>query len=246
MSDENEVKAAVSDDAHAHDPHIKVVKGEPTAEELAAVIAVLAQRVGRSSRAARGRAEPVGPSGRPAALHHLQLAAGDAAGADAHAEMTRLVLASASPGRRKVLRQAGIDPLVIVSGVDEDAVVARLDPDATPEHVTTALAAAKAEAVARILDPAVAADCVVIGCDSMLYRDGELLGKPASADAAREGWRQMAGKAGQLYTGHCVIRLRDNVISLPRVRRHASPRSTSASRPQPTWTRTLPATSRLR
>lgn len=127
--------------------------------------------------------------------------------------MTRLVLASASSGRRKVLRQAGIDPLVIVSGVDEDAVVAGLDPDATPGHVTTALAAAKALAVAHVLDPAVAADCVVIGCDSMLYRDGELLGKPASADAARDGWQKMAGGSGQLYTGHCVIRLRDNNIS---------------------------------
>jgi septum formation protein len=127
--------------------------------------------------------------------------------------MTRLVLASASPGRRKVLRQAGIDPLVIVSGVDEDAVVAGLDPDATAGHVTTALAAAKADAVAHILDPGVAADCVVIGCDSMLYRDGELVGKPASADAAREGWRQMAGRSGQLYTGHCVIRLHDNMIT---------------------------------
>lgn len=127
--------------------------------------------------------------------------------------MTRLVLASASPGRRKVLRQAGIDPLVIVSGVDEDAVIAHLDPDATPGDVTTALAAAKADAVAHALDPKVAADCVVIGCDSMLYRDGELLGKPVSADAAREGWRQMAGKSGQLYTGHCVIRVRDNVIT---------------------------------
>jgi septum formation protein len=127
--------------------------------------------------------------------------------------MTRVVLASASPGRRRVLRQAGIDPLVIVSGVDEDVVVAGLDPDATPGHVTTALAAAKADAVARILDPAVAADCVVIGCDSMLYRDGELLGKPADADAAREGWRQMAGRSGQLYTGHCVIRLHDNTIT---------------------------------
>ncbi|HTI78628.1 MAG TPA: Maf family protein, partial [Mycobacterium sp.] len=50
--------------------------------------------------------------------------------------MTRLVLASASSGRRKVLRQAGIDPLVIVSGVDEDAVVAGLDPQATPGDVT--------------------------------------------------------------------------------------------------------------
>jgi septum formation protein len=127
--------------------------------------------------------------------------------------MTRVVLASASPGRRKVLRQAGIDPLVIVSGIDEDAVIAHLDPDATPGDVTTALAAAKAEAVTHDLDPAIAADCVVVGCDSMLYRDGELLGKPSSADAAREGWRQMAGRSGQLYTGHCVIRLRDNTIT---------------------------------
>lgn len=127
--------------------------------------------------------------------------------------MTRLVLASASPGRRKVLRQAGIDPLVIVSGVDEDAVVAGLDPDATPGVVTTALAAAKAEAVIHTLEPALGADCVVIGCDSMLYRDGELLGKPADADAARDEWRRMAGTSGQLYTGHCVIRLRDNSIT---------------------------------
>jgi septum formation protein len=64
-----------------------------------------------------------------------------------------------------------------------------------------------------VLDRAVAADCVVVGCDSMLYRDGELLGKPASADAARQGWRQMAGKSGQLYTGHCVIRLHGNTIT---------------------------------
>jgi len=127
--------------------------------------------------------------------------------------MTRVVLASTSAGRRKVLRQAGIDPLVVVSGVDEDAVVARLDPDATPGDVTTALAAAKADAVAHALDPAVAADCVVIGCDSMLYRDGELRGKAASADAARLDWQQMAGGSGQLYTGHCVIRLQDNTIT---------------------------------
>ena len=124
-----------------------------------------------------------------------------------------MVLASASPGRRKVLRQAGIDPLVIVSGVDEDAVVAHLDRDATPAQVTTALAAAKAEAVTHVLDRAVAADCVVIGCDSMLYRDGELLGKPVSPAAARTGWQEMGGGSGTLYTGHCVIRLRDNTIT---------------------------------
>ena len=210
------------------------------------MIAVLASASSRSGRAARGRAEPVGPSGRPAALHHLQLAAGDAAGADAHAEMTRVVLASASPGRRKVLRQAGIDPLVIVSGVDEDAVVAGLDPDATPGDVTTALAAAKADAVAHALDPAVAADCVVIGCDSMLYRDGELLGKPASADAAREGWRQMGGKSGQSL--HRALRnsLAGQRDYLPRGRCHVYHGHTSASRRLPTWTRTSSAASRSR
>lgn len=127
--------------------------------------------------------------------------------------MTRMVLASASSGRRKVLRQAGIDPLVIVSGVDEDAVVAHLDPDATPGDITCALAGAKADAVARVVDPEVGADCVVIGCDSMLYRDGELRGKPVSEAAAREGWQQMAGTSGTLYTGHCVIRLQDNTIT---------------------------------
>lgn len=126
--------------------------------------------------------------------------------------MTRVVLASASLGRRKVLRQAGIDPLVVVSGVDEDAVVADLHDAATPAEVTVALAAAKADDVITELNPAVAADCVVIGCDSMLFRDGTLLGKPASARAALTGWQQMAGTSGQLYTGHCAIRLRDNNV----------------------------------
>jgi len=126
--------------------------------------------------------------------------------------MTRVVLASASPGRRKVLRQAGIDPLVIVSGVDEDALTARLGPAADPVDVTIALATAKAEAVVGMLDASVTTDCVVIGCDSMLYRDGELRGKPASAEAARLAWQQMAGGSGQLYTGHSVIRLQHKAI----------------------------------
>ncbi|KUI48468.1 septum formation inhibitor Maf [Mycobacterium sp. GA-1199] len=126
--------------------------------------------------------------------------------------MTRVVLASASSGRRKVLRQAGIDPLIVVSGVDEDAVVAELDDVATPAQVTVALATAKADAVVAELDPTVGADCVVIGCDSMLFRDGTLAGKPATAEAALAGWQQMAGSAGQLHTGHCVIRLQHNRI----------------------------------
>jgi septum formation protein len=126
--------------------------------------------------------------------------------------MTRVVLGSASPGRLKVLRQAGIDPLVVVSGVDEDLVTARLGPEASPADVVCALARAKAEQVAGELPRTVAADCVVIGCDSMLYIDGRLCGKPESVDGARQLWQSMAGRSGQLYTGHCVIRLLDNAI----------------------------------
>jgi septum formation protein len=126
--------------------------------------------------------------------------------------MTRVVLASASPGRRRVLRQAGIDPLVIVSGVDEDAIVAGLPDGSPPGDVTIALATAKARAVAGTLPSDVAVDCAVIGCDSMLFRDGSLRGKPESESAAVAGWRAMAGTSAELHTGHCVIRLRDNVI----------------------------------
>lgn len=126
--------------------------------------------------------------------------------------MTRVVLGSASPGRRKVLRQAGIEPLVVVSGVDEDSVISGLG-DAAPDVVTAALATAKAEQAARSLDTSVTADCVVIGCDSMLYCDGQLRGKPASADEAKRQWQTMGGRTGELHTGHCIIRLRDNEIT---------------------------------
>jgi septum formation protein len=127
--------------------------------------------------------------------------------------MTRVVLGSASPGRLKVLRQAGIDPLVVVSGVDEDAVIAALGSDTSPDDVVRSLAEAKADQVVTILDARVAADCVVISCDSMLYIDGGLVGKPASADAARNQWRSMGGRPGQLYTGHCLLRLLDGKVS---------------------------------
>lgn len=124
-----------------------------------------------------------------------------------------MVLASASPGRLKVLRQAGIDPLVVVSGVDEDRIAAALGPDASPDEMVCALARAKAERVADGLDRSVSADCVVIGCDSMLYIDGRLCGKPQSGDAALEQWRLIAGRPGRLHTGHCLLRLRDGGIT---------------------------------
>jgi septum formation protein len=127
--------------------------------------------------------------------------------------VTRLVLASASAGRLKVLRQAGLEPAVMVSGVDEDLLIAGLGPSASPGEVVCALAAAKAEQVAGRLDGAIAADCVVIGCDSMLWIDGRLCGKPGSADAALRQWRLMGGRSGELHTGHCLLRLTGGAIT---------------------------------
>lgn len=122
------------------------------------------------------------------------------------------MLGSASAGRLKVLRQAGLDPAVVVSGVDEDLVAAGLAPGAPPDDVVCALAAAKADDVAGRLDATTAADCVVLGCDSMLAIDGRLCGKPGSADAAVRQWRLMGGRSGRLHTGHCLVRLRDGGV----------------------------------
>ncbi|ACC39712.1 nucleotide-binding protein [Mycobacterium marinum M] len=130
--------------------------------------------------------------------------------------MTRLVLGSASSGRLKVLQQAGVDPLVVVSGVDEDAIMAGLGPAATPADVVRVLARAKAEQVATTLtgqQASVATDCLVIGCDSMLYIDGRLCGKPETVDDARQLWRSMAGRCGHLYTGHSVVRLTEQRVT---------------------------------
>jgi len=107
----------------------------------------------------------------------------------------RVILASGSPARLAVLRAAGLDPEVIVSGVDEDAYQA-----ATTAELAGLLAGAKASAVAESLG-----DGLVIGCDSMLDLDGRAYGKPASPGEAAARWRVMSGKSGTLFTGHCVI-----------------------------------------
>jgi septum formation protein len=117
----------------------------------------------------------------------------------------RLVLASASPARLAVLRAAGVEPVVRVSGVDEDAVAARLR-DARPEELVAALAEAKAAAVLAEV-AADHPDSVIIGCDSMLAIDGEVVGKPGTVERARTRWKAMAGGAGVLLTGHAVVRV---------------------------------------
>lgn len=110
-----------------------------------------------------------------------------------------------------MLRAAGIEPVVHVSGVDEDAVAARLD-DPTPEHLVTALARAKAEVVATAIASEVP-DAVVVGCDSMLLFDGEMVGKPGTPEVARARWQRMAGHTGHLLTGHAIVRLDDGLAT---------------------------------
>jgi septum formation protein len=109
--------------------------------------------------------------------------------------VTELVLASASPARLALLRGAGLDPKVIVSGVDESGFSA-----ATPAELVAVLAQAKASAVAARVGRG-----LVIGCDSMLDLDGRARGKPKSAADAAALWREMSGRTGTLVTGHCVI-----------------------------------------
>ena len=141
--------------------------------------------------------------------------------------MTRLLLASASPARRATLVAAGITPLVRVSGVDEDAVLAAARERfgvLEPADAVLVLAQAKAQAVADTLGDEAAdedgefdtddvtghtGDLLVLGCDSMLELDGEIHGKPADAAQAVLRWRAMRGRHGVLHTGHWLLDERD-------------------------------------
>lgn len=108
----------------------------------------------------------------------------------------RFILASASPARLATLRAAGVEPEVIVSGVDEGSV------DATDtKTLVQELAGIKAANVRQ----RIRGDALVLGCDSMLDFDGEPLGKPGSSEEARKRWKRMRGRWGTLWTGHCLI-----------------------------------------
>jgi septum formation protein len=106
-----------------------------------------------------------------------------------------LVLASSSAGRLGVLRGAGVDPEVIVSGVDESGYDA---PDTA--SLVAVLAESKAAAVAALMP-----DRLVLGCDSLLGFQGESIGKAATPERAGAIWRRLSGNSGILYTGHCLI-----------------------------------------
>ncbi len=111
--------------------------------------------------------------------------------------MTTLVLASASPARLATLRSAGIEPVVIVSGVDESQVTG-----IAPAELALQLAELKCAAVAGRDD--LPADALVLGCDSVLELDGEALGKPADAAEAVRRWQSMRGRTGVLQSGHSL------------------------------------------
>jgi len=124
----------------------------------------------------------------------------------------RVCLASTSPARLMLLRQAGIEPLIVAPAVDEDAVAAAATAERgaalTPEELVLLLARAKAADVAqRIRAEHPRFDGIVIGGDSMFAIGGQVHGKPYTPEAARERWQQMRGATGILHSGHSVFRV---------------------------------------
>lgn len=130
----------------------------------------------------------------------------------------RLYLASTSPARLATLRAAGVEPVVVPSHVDEDAVVARAG-TLSPAETVLLLARLKAEAVANgggagLAGSAVdgsAVDGFVLGGDSVFELDGRAYGKPLTASVARERWELQRGRTGILHSGHWLIDRRGGV-----------------------------------
>lgn len=115
--------------------------------------------------------------------------------------MTKLILASQSPARVKILQDAGFEPVVHPSTIDEDAVLKSTDAS-DPEQYVTTLAEAKAMDVAKEISTQ---RSLVLGADSALSFEGEILGKPKLAEVAIKRWKQMRGKQGILFTGQTLV-----------------------------------------
>jgi septum formation protein len=112
--------------------------------------------------------------------------------------MPRIVLASQSTSRRRLLEDAGLKPTIIVSNVDEET---NFFNAMTPEDMVIALAISKAHTVRELIDyPA-----IIIGCDSTFDVDGVSFGKPGTAEVAIERAKKISGRTGLLHTGHCII-----------------------------------------
>jgi septum formation protein len=126
----------------------------------------------------------------------------------------RLYLASTSPARLALLRQIGIEPLVVPSDVDEDAAVARAEAESgplNPDAMVQLLARAKAEAVAGSAPFGEPIDGFILGGDSAFELDGIAYGKPHRPEVARERWLAQRGRTGVLHSGHWLIDHRDGV-----------------------------------
>ncbi|MGG5172040.1 Maf family protein [Pseudarthrobacter sp. J1738] len=119
----------------------------------------------------------------------------------------RLILASKSPARAKLLTEAGIYHEILVSEVDEDAAVAAHGP---ADSAQTALLLARVKALAVAARPE-AQGALVLGCDSVFEFEGEAHGKPYTAEVAIERISRMSGKSGVLHTGHWLVDCRDSV-----------------------------------
>ena len=112
--------------------------------------------------------------------------------------MPKIVLASQSTSRRRLLESAGLKPTIIVSNVDEETEFFNA---MTPSDMVIALAVTKAHTVREQIDyPA-----LIIGCDSTFDVDGVSFGKPGTPAIARERAKVISGRSGLLHTGHCII-----------------------------------------
>ena len=125
----------------------------------------------------------------------------------------RLYLASTSPARLATLRAAGIEPILLSSGVDEEAAVAAAGP-LSPEETVLLLARLKAEAVADQLVDGEPIDGFILGGDSAFELDGLLYGKPHFAPVARARWLKQRGRQGKLHSGHWLIDHRAGSLSV--------------------------------